>query len=129
MKEHARDHDDIAKTVQKYLDGVAQDNPDLVAEAFHPQATLSGYLGDDFSIVPNAGQFIAEYMRSAPPVAESSPNLSSGIESIEQTGTMAQASITENGLEGMNFVTVFHLHQVDGKWLITAKATYAEQPD
>ena len=129
MTNGAEDQDAIAATVQKYLDGVAQDNPDLVVEAFHPQATLSGYFGDEFSIIPSAGQFIAEYMKSAPPVAETSPNLSSRIDSIEQSGTMAQASISENGLEGMNFTTFFHLHQVDGNWLITAKATYAKQPD
>ena len=87
---------------------------------------MSGHFGPDFSIVPNAGKFIAEYMKSAPPISESSPNLSSRIESIEQTGTMAQATVAENGLEGMNFTTLFHLHRVDGNWLITAKATYAQ---
>ena len=126
---NAKDRDAIATTVQKYLDGVAQDNPDLVAEAFHPQATLSGYLGPEFSIVPGAGKFIADYMKSSPPISESSPNLSSQIDSIEQVGTMAEAKISEIGLEGMNFKTLFHLHQVEGDWLITAKATYAQPQD
>ena len=125
MTDNAKDRDAITATVQKYLDGVAQDNPDLVAEAFHPQATMSGHFNGEFAIIPNAGQFIAEYMKSAPPISESSPNLSSSIDSIEQAGTMARVAISENGLEGANFTTYFHLHQVDSNWTIAAKATYA----
>ena len=72
MNDSVKDRDAITAAVQKYLDGVAQDNPDMVAAAFHPEATMSGHFGESFSIIPGAGQFIAEYLKSHPPVAESS---------------------------------------------------------
>ena len=125
MTDDAKDRDAIEAAVNKYLDGVAQDDPEGVAAAFHPQATMSGHFNGEFAIIPEAGPFIANFMKASPPIAESSPNLSSRIDSIEQAGTMARATVAESGLEGKDFTTLFHLHQVDGSWTITAKATYA----
>jgi hypothetical protein len=125
MIDSVQDREAIAAAVQKYLDGVAQDDPELVASAFHPEATMSGHFNGEFAVLPNAGKFIAEYMKSSPPIAESSPDLATSIDSIEQAGTMAQATISEKGLEGANFTTYFHLHKIDGEWTIAAKATYA----
>lgn len=125
MNDNVKDEAAISAAVQKYIDGVASDDSDLVASAFHPQATMTGHFNGEFAVIPNAGQFIADYMKSSPPVAESSPDLSSSIDSIDQAGTVAQAKISERGLEGANFTTYFHLHQVDGEWIIAAKATYA----
>ncbi len=125
MVDNASDREAIASAVQKYLDGVAQDNPELVISAFHPQATMTGHFNGEFAVIGNAGQFIADYIKAAPPIAESSPDLSTSIDSIQQAGTMAQATVSESGLEGANFTTYFHLHQVDGEWTIAAKATFA----
>lgn len=125
MTDNVQDREAIAAAVQKYIDGVGSDDPELVASAFHPEATMTGHFNGEFAVIANAGQFIAEYMKSSPPVAESSPDLSSTIDSIDQAGTMAQATISENGLEGANFTTYFHLHLIDGEWAIAAKATYA----
>jgi|ETNmetMinimDraft_25_1059894.scaffolds.fasta_scaffold142670_1 hypothetical protein len=125
MTNNAQDREAIVATIQKYMDGVAQSNTDFIAEAFHPQATMSGHFGEEFLIVP-AAEDIIEYMKSVPPTSETSPNYSNRIVSIEQTGTMAQATIMELQLEGMDFTTHFQLHLVEGNWLITAKATYAQ---
>ena len=65
-------------------------------------------------------------LKTIPPIIESSPDFAGRIISIDQKETMATAIIGEDGLEGMNFVTYFHLHNVDGEWLITSKATYGE---
>ena len=115
----------VVEVVQKYLDGVAQDNPELMISAFHPEAVMTGHFNGVFSVIPNAGQFIASYMESTPPIAETSPNLTSSIDSVEAVGTMARVAVSENGLEGANFTTYFTLHEVDGNWIIAAKATYA----
>ena len=80
---------------------------------------------DKFEIVP-AAESIVEYMKTIPPITESSPDFAGRIISIDQKEPMATAIIGEDGLEGMNFVTYFHLHKVDGEWLITSKATYGE---
>jgi hypothetical protein len=115
----------IEKTINKYIDGIAQTDPELVAEAFHPQAIMTSHRGDVFGVVP-AADTIVSYMRNIPPIAESSPDFKGRIVSIEQKASMATAIIVEEKLEGLNFTTYFHLHKVDGTWLITSKATYGE---
>ncbi|MEM8496689.1 MAG: nuclear transport factor 2 family protein [Pseudomonadota bacterium] len=115
----------IAAVVQKYLDGVARDDGELVCSAFHSGAVMTGHFNGEYLVVPNAGQFIADFMDNSPPISESSPNLTSSIDSIEVAGTMARVAVSENGLEGADFTTYFNLHEVDGEWCIATKATYA----
>ena len=125
MSSRTQDQDAIEACIQKYIDGIAQHDWDLVAEAFHPHAIMSGHQGSDFSIVP-AAETIVDYMKTVPPVTESSPDFAGRIVFVDQKDTMATAIIAEDALEGLNFVTYFHLHNVDGTWVITSKATYGE---
>ena len=125
MSARTQDQAAIAATIQKYIDGIAKHDIELVAEAFHPQAIMSSHRGDDFSIVP-AAESIVSYMKTITPIAESSPDFAGRIISVDQKETMATAIIAEDALEGLNFITYFHLHKVKGEWLITSKATYGE---
>lgn len=125
MNSSTGDRKEIEACIQKYFDGIAQHNSALVAEPFHPQAIMSMHRGDDFMIVP-ATETMVEYMKSIPPIQETSPDFGGRILSIEQKDTMATAIVAEDKLEGLNFTTYFHLHKVDGEWLITSKATYGE---
>lgn len=125
MNSRTQDQDAIEACIQKYIDGIAQHNSALAAEAFHPQAIMSTHQGDNFMIVP-AAETIVNYMKSIPPISESSPDFAGRIISVDQKDTMATAIIAEDALEGLNFTTYFHLHKVDGDWLITSKATYGE---
>lgn len=125
MSKRTEDQDAIEACIQKYIDGIAQHNPDLAAEPFHPDATMSIHQGEDFMVVPAAAT-IVEYMKSIPPIAETSPDFAGRILSIEQKGPMATAIIAEDALEGLNFTTYFHIHRVNGNWLITSKSTYGE---
>ena len=125
MNTETNERQAIEATINKYIDGIAQHNSDLVAEAFHPEAIMSSHRGDDFSIVP-AAKTIVDYMAVIPPIAETSPDFKGRIISIEQKASMATAIIAEDDLEGFDFITYFHLHKVDGNWLITSKATHGE---
>lgn len=125
MLQKVEDIEAVKATVQKYIDGIAQSNTDLISEAFHPQATMSGHFRGEFSIRPAAESIVA-YMRKSKPTSETSPDFKGAIASISVYGTIAAATITEQGLEGANFLTYFHLHKVDDAWRITNKATYAE---
>tara|TARA_B100001123_G_C15134239_1_gene956668 strand:- start:626 stop:1009 length:384 start_codon:yes stop_codon:yes gene_type:complete len=125
MTARTQDQDAIEVTIRKYIDGIGQHNTDLIVEAFHPQAIMSGHRGEHFSIIPAAESIVA-YMNSITPVSESSPDFAGRIISVDQKDTMATAIIAEDALEGLNFITYFHLHKVDGEWLITSKATYGE---
>ena len=126
MSANSNEHDAIKACIQKYIDGIAKHDTDLVAEAFHPQALMSSHQGDEFVLEQPAGRAIVDYMNNIPPVYETSPNFKGRILMVEQNGTMATAIIAEDELEGLNFITYFHLHKVEGTWLIISKATYGE---
>jgi hypothetical protein len=113
----------IEATVKRYIDGIAKSDPDHVASAFHPSATMTGHFGGKFAQVEHAGKHIADYMRSIGPTSEHSPNFRGSITSVLQEGDMASVAIAEDQLQGHNMRSFFQLHKIDGKWLITAKAT------
>lgn len=115
----------IAATVQKYIDGIANSDPDLLKTAFHPQATMTGYFNGEYAVVPEAGEFIANFMRSIPPTSEHSPNFNGKIKSITQHGTLANVAIEEDQLQAKDMKTFFILHKVGGEWLIASKGTWA----
>ncbi len=113
----------ISATVQKYIDGIARGDPALLAEAFHPDATMSGHFSNGFRVSPASS--IVAYMQKLPPTSVHSPNFKGRILDVRCDGTMATATIAEDQLQGKNFTTHFQLHKVNSQWLITAKATYA----
>jgi hypothetical protein len=117
------DRSAIEEVVMRYIDGIARSEPDLVARAFHPDATMTGHFGGKFSTVQHAGKHIADYMRSIGPTSEHSPTFRGSIESVEQAANMAAVTIAENQLQGHDMRSFFHLHKIDGQWLITSKAT------
>ena len=125
MTTRTPDQDAIEACVQKYIDGVGQHRTDLIVEAFHPDASMSIHRGPEFTVVP-VPSFIVDFMKTIPPVYETSPDFAGRILSIEQHGPMATAVIAEDKLEGLNFITYFHVHKVDGNWVITSKSTYGE---
>ena len=115
----------IEATVNDYLEGLRESNPDRLAGAFHAEATMTGYFGGQYMIVPKAGTFIADYMRTLPPTSEHSPDFNGRIVQVEQHGTLACASVEENGLEGKDMRTFFILHKIDGRWQIASKGTWS----
>ena len=82
MNSSTDDRKEIEACIQKYFDGIAQHNSTLVAEPFHSQAIMSMHRGDDFMIVP-AAETMVEYMKSIPPIQETSPDFGGRILSIE----------------------------------------------
>lgn len=113
----------IEATVRRYIEGITKSKPELVESAFHPSATMTGHFGGKFTVVEHAGQHIAEYMRKIEPTHVHSPKFSGSISEVRQEAGMASVAIAENQLQGHDMRTFFHLHKVDGSWLITAKAT------
>ena len=113
----------IEATIQGYIDAIKFTRPDRMKDVFHPDAIMSRHRPDGFLISTNPGESIGAYMRSARPTAETSPDFDGEILSVDQAGDMASAKIVERNLEGKNFDTFFLLHKVDGRWVITSKAT------
>lgn len=115
----------IEATVHRYVDGILETDIAKVQSAFHPEAVMTGHFGGQFSVIPKAGDFIADYMRKIAPTSEHSPNYRGRIVDTEQFGTLARATLEENQLEGKDMRTVLILHKVDGEWLIAQKGTWA----
>jgi hypothetical protein len=126
MAENPAEIDAIRRTVQKYIDGIAHSDVGLVAEAFHPDASMSGHFSNGFRVSPASS--VVAYMKKLPPTSEHSPKFRGRILHVRCDGTLATATIAEDQLQGKDFITHFHLHKVDSHWLITAKATYAADP-
>ncbi|MGE4340382.1 MAG: nuclear transport factor 2 family protein [Pigmentiphaga sp.] len=113
----------IAATLEAYAEAIRNTDPNTMKKVFHPDAIISRHRPDGFVISVNPGELIGTYMQSAAPTSETSPNFSAEIISIQQAGDLAAAHMIERELEGKNFDTFFHLHKVDGQWVITSKAT------
>lgn len=124
------DYDAVAAAISMYIDGIATSNTKLLRDVFHPAATMSGHFpvpdrpgAKAFAIVP-AADAICSYLESVPPVSETSPNFQGRIVAIDLHDTVASVTIAERNLEGEDFVTYFHVHKVEGRWVIASKATY-----
>jgi len=121
----SQDRQQIEETVQRYIDGIANSEPDKVSAAFHAEATMSGHFGGEYRATPGCGQHIADFMKTIPPTSEHSPHFKGSINTISQQGTMAFVAISEDGLQDKDMKTYFLLHKIDNAWLITAKSTWA----
>jgi uncharacterized protein (TIGR02246 family) len=121
--ENQNDRPAIEKVVMRYINGIAQSDPDSVVSAFHPNAAMTGHFGGSFQIVQQAGKHIADYMRSIGPTTVHSPKFRASILSVQQAADTAAVAIAEEQLQGHDMRSFFHLHKVDGNWLITSKAT------
>ena len=113
----------IEQVVMRYINGIAKSDPDSVASAFYANATMTGHFGGKFQQVQGAGKHIADYMRSIEPTSVHSPNFRGSILSVAQAAETAAVAIAEEQLQGHDMRSFFHLHKIDGQWLITSKAT------
>lgn len=126
------EHEAVEKTVQGYIDSVANFDTGLVKKVFHPSATISGYANlpgapeEGVFIFENAVDLLVGYMKEAPPVSETSPNYKGRVASVEVMGRLAVAVVLEESLEGRDFINHFQLQKVDGKWVITSKVLVSE---
>ena len=119
------DRAEIEETVNDYLHGIRDSDPDRVARAFHPEATMTGHFGGTYGVTQGACGSIAEFMRQIPPTSEHSPNFAPRIVRVDQHGTLANVEVEENQLQGKDMRTFFILHRVDGRWRIASKGTWA----
>ena len=112
------EYDAIARTVQHYVDGGKSGrNADMQA-AFHPDATIFGYVGADLFGGPI--QKLFEWNHQNGPAAE----LKSRIASIDVCETIATVRLELDNWTGHKFTDMFTLLKVDGEWKIISKVFY-----
>lgn len=109
------DYDAIAKTVQMYIDGGKSGKGADMKAAFHPQATIFGYVGTELFAGPI--QQLFDWNDQNGPATE----LQGQITSIDLAGTVATVRLELDNWTGHRFTDFFTLLKVDGEWKIMNK--------
>ncbi len=109
------EHDAIGKVVQHYIDGAKSGRGDDMKPAFHTDATIFGYAGDDLFAGPI--QKLFDWSDENGPATE----LEARIASIDVIGTAATMRLELNNFSGHRYTDLFTLLKVDGEWKIMNK--------
>ena len=115
----ANDDAAIRATIGKYEAGMRAGSIDTLRSAFHEQAIMSGYLGDQLMIVPIQGLY--DFVASNPAPAASGEPFGVEVRSIHVAGNTAVAVIAEHSYLGFEFIDSFQMLKIDGQWTIISK--------
>lgn len=112
------DRDAINRTIEIYVNGgISGKGADMV-QAFHPSATINGYIGPDLLSGPI--QMLFDWNDSNGPATE----LQHNITSIDIQETIATARLELDNWTGHKFTDMFTLLKIDGEWKIMSKVFY-----
>ena len=110
--------DAIAKTVQIYVDGGRSGRGDDMNAAFHPDATIFGYLGNDLFAGPI--QKVFDRIDQNGPATE----LEWRIASLDICETIATVRLELDNWTGHRYTDMLALVKVEGEWKIIRKVFY-----
>jgi hypothetical protein len=109
------EYDAIARTVQQYIDGGKTGRTEEMKKAFHPDATIFGYVGADLFAGPIQGLFDWNDQNGA------ATELQGRIASIDVVETVATVRLELENWGMHRFTDMFTLLKVDGQWKIMNK--------
>ena len=109
------ERDAIGKVVQQYIDGAMSGRGDDMKPAFHKDATIFGYAGDDLFAGP-IQQLFAWNDENGP-----ATELEARIATIDVVGTVATVRLELDNWSGSRFTDFFTLLKVEGEWKIMNK--------
>jgi len=112
------EHDAIAETIQRYVDGGKSGRGADMKAAFHADATIFGYIGADLFAGPIQNLF--DWNDQNGPATE----LQARPATIDIMGTIATARLELDNWTGHKFTDMFTLLKVDGEWKIISKVFY-----
>ena len=115
LSNNTSDNELIEKTVQFYIDGAKSGKGDDMKPAFHKDATIFGYAGDDLFAGPIQGLF--DWNDANGPATE----LEARIANIDIVGTIATVRLELDNWIGHKYTDLFTLLKVDGTWKIMNK--------
>ncbi|MCH8976271.1 MAG: nuclear transport factor 2 family protein [Proteobacteria bacterium] len=118
------EHNAITKVVQHYIDGAKSGKGDDMKPAFHKDATVFGYVGNDLFAGPIQNLFAWNDENGA------AKELQAQIASINIIGTVATVQLELDNWTDFRFTDLFTLLKVDGEWKIMNKVfhLHPEQP-
>ena len=109
------EYDAIVRTVQQYIDGARSGRGADMKPAFHPDATIFGYVGPDLFAGPI--QQLFDWNDQNGPAAE----IQTRIASIDIYDTIAGVRLETDNWTGHRFTDLLTLLKVDGRWQIMNK--------
>jgi hypothetical protein len=114
----ASEYDAIARTIQHYVDGGKTGRTDEMKRAFHPDATIFGYIGPDVFGGPIQRLFDWNDQNGA------ATELQSRITNVDVQETIATVRLELDNWSGHKFTDMFTLLKIDGEWKILSKVFY-----
>ncbi len=109
------EYDAIARAIQHYINGAKSGNGDDMKTAFHEDATIFGYIGNDLFAGP-IQQLFAWNDQNGP-----ATGLQARIANIDLIDTVATVRLELENWTGHRFTDLFTLLNVDGEWKIMNK--------
>ncbi|MBL1141922.1 MAG: nuclear transport factor 2 family protein [Proteobacteria bacterium] len=105
----------IEATIQYYIDGAISGKGDDMKPAFHEDATIFGYIGEDLFAGPIQKLFDWNDENGA------ATELQAKIANIDIEGTVATVRLELDNWTGHKFTDMFTLLNTDGKWKVMNK--------
>lgn len=109
------EYDAITKTIQQYIDGGKTGRTEEMKKAFHPDATIFGYVGSDLFAGPIQRLFDWNDQNGA------ATDLQGRITSIDVVESVATVRLELDNWGVHRFTDMFTLLKVDGQWKIMNK--------
>ena len=109
------EYDAITKTIQQYIDGGKTGRTEEMKKAFHPDATIFGYVGSDLFAGPIQRLFDWNDQNGA------ATDLQGRIASIDVVESVATVRLELDNWGVYRFTDMFTLLKVDGQWKIMNK--------
>lgn len=109
------DRDRIAKVVERYIDGAKAGKGADMKPAFHKDATVFGYVGNDLFAGPI--QKLFDWNDENGPAT----GLQARIADIDLIDTVATVRLELDDWTGHRFTDLFTLLKIDGEWKIMNK--------
>lgn len=115
----AEEYPEIAKTLNYYLEGGTNNDFDMLAKAFHPEAPMTFMSPDGYKRVV-AVDFFRKGMKPGPP-----QNRKTHIVTIDVSGNAATAKLHID-YATFRFIDYMTLLKIDGEWKIVSKVFHRE---
>ena len=109
------EYDAISQTIQHYINAGKTGRTEEMKLAFHPGATIFGYVGSDLLAGP-IQQLFDWNDKNGP-----APELEGRITNIDIVETVATVRLELENWSGYRFTDMFTLLKIDGQWKIIDK--------
>ena len=113
----------IREVVTRYAEGMRTGHVETLKQAFHEQAILCGYLGDDLIAGPIAELYA--WVDANPAPAATGDPFACEVLAIVMTGRVATATVRETDHHGV-VIDHFHLLKIGDRWSVVSKLWDAE---